>query len=84
MFGNKYVVINERTLQSHIDHANCWGYGYHILRREIVGADQWDKFIFSNILRVLIYNGRTEEAKRRTGRMGNVSLLIRVVSVVFH
>lgn len=53
MFGNKYVGVNGRTLQSHVDHAIRWGYGNHILRREIVGAGQWDKFIFSKILHVL-------------------------------
>ena len=53
MFGNKYTGLNERTLQSHVDHAKRWGYGDHILRREIVGAGQWDKFIFSKILHVL-------------------------------
>ena len=53
MFGDGYVGINERTLQSHIDHAKRWGYRNHILRREIVGAGQWDKFIFSKILHVL-------------------------------
>ena len=53
MFGNKYVGVNEKTLQSHVDHAIRWGYGDRILRREIVGAGQWDKFIFSKILHVL-------------------------------
>ena len=53
MFGDKYIGVNERTLQSHVDHAKRWGYGDHILRREIVGAGQWDKFIFSKILHVL-------------------------------
>ena len=50
MFGDAYLGLDERTLQSHIDHAKRWGYGNHILRREIVGAGQWDKFIFSKIL----------------------------------
>ena len=52
MFGDKYQGLNERTLQSHVDHAKRWGYGDHILRREIVGAGQWDKFIFSKLLHV--------------------------------
>ncbi len=52
MFGDKYKGLNERTLQSHVDHAKRWGYGDHILRREIVGAGQWDKFIFSKLLHV--------------------------------
>lgn len=53
MFGEKYVGLNERTLQTHVDHAKRWGYGNYILRQEIVGAGQWDKFIFSKILHVL-------------------------------
>lgn len=53
MFGNTYIGLNERTLQSHIDHAERWGYRDHTLRREIVGAGRWDKFIFSKILLVL-------------------------------
>ena len=53
MFGDKFNGVNERTLQSHVDHAKRWGYGDHILRREIVGAGEWDKFIFSKILHVL-------------------------------
>ena len=53
MFGNTYLGLNERTLQSHSDHAKRWGYGDHILRREIVGTGQWDKFIFSKILHLL-------------------------------
>ncbi len=52
MFGDKYRGLNERTLQSHVDHAKRWGYGDHILRQEIVGAGQWDKFIFSKLLHV--------------------------------
>ena len=52
MFGSKYLGLNERTLQSHIDHAKRWGYGNHILRQEIVGAGQWDKFIFCKILHI--------------------------------
>ena len=53
MFGNTYLGLNERTLQTHSDHAKRWGYGDHILRREIVGTGQWDKFIFSKILHLL-------------------------------
>ena len=53
MFGDKYVGLNERTLQSHVDHAKRWGYGDYLLSREIVGAGQWDKFIFCKILHVL-------------------------------
>ena len=53
MFGDKYTGLNEKTLQSHIDHAERWGYEDHILRREIVGAGEWDKFIFCKILHVL-------------------------------
>lgn len=52
MFGDKYDGLNERTLQSHIDHAKRWGYGDYILRREIVGAGQWDKLIFSKLLHI--------------------------------
>ena len=52
MFGDKYDGLNERTLQSHVDHAKRWGYGDHILRREIVGAGQWDKLIFSKLLHI--------------------------------
>lgn len=62
MFGNKFIGVNERTLQSHVDHAKRWGYGDHILRREIVGAGHWDKFIFSKILHV--QNLIIEELKR--------------------
>lgn len=53
MFGDKYTGLNEKTLQSHVDHAKRWGYENHILRREIVGAGDWDKFIFCKILHVL-------------------------------
>lgn len=53
MFSNTYLGLNERILQSHSDHAKRWGYGDHILRREIVGTGQWDKFIFSKILHLL-------------------------------
>ena len=53
MFGDKYDGLNERTLQSHVDHAKRWGYGDYILRREIVGAGQWDKLIFSKLLHIL-------------------------------
>ena len=53
MFGDKYLGLNERTLRSHTEHAKRWGYENHILRREIVGAGQWDKFIFSKILLLL-------------------------------
>lgn len=42
MFGDKYIGLNERILQSHVDRAKRWGYGDYILRREIVGAGQWD------------------------------------------
>lgn len=62
MFGDKYIGLNERTLQSHVDHAKRWGYGDHLLRREIVGAGQWDKFIFSKLLHML--NLIMEELKR--------------------
>ena len=62
MFGDKYNGLNERALQSHIDHAKRWGYGDYILRREIVGAGQWDKLIFSKLLHVL--NLILEELKR--------------------
>ena len=62
MFGDKYDGLNERTLQSHVDHAKRWGYGDFILRREIVGAGQWDKLIFSKVLHVL--NLIVEELKR--------------------
>lgn len=53
MFFGDYLGDNQRTLQSHIDHANRWGYGNYILRREMVGAGQWDKFIFSKLLLLL-------------------------------
>ena len=53
MFGDSFSGLNERTLQSHVDHAKRWGYEDHTLRREIVGAGQWDKFIFSKILHIL-------------------------------
>ena len=53
MFGDKYIGLKERNLQSHVDHAKRWGYEDHILRREVVGAGQWNKFIFSKILHVL-------------------------------
>ncbi len=53
MFGDSYSGLNERTLQSHVDHAKRWGYEDHTLRREIVGAGQWDKFMFSKILHIL-------------------------------
>lgn len=53
MFFGDYLGDNQRTLQSHVDHANRWGYGNYILRREIVGAGQWDKFIFSKLLLLL-------------------------------
>ena len=53
MFGDSFSGFNERTLQSHVDHAKRWGYEDHTLRREIVGAGQWDKFIFSKILHIL-------------------------------
>ena len=53
MFGNTFTGLNERILQSHVDHATRWGYRDHVLRREIVGVGQWDKFIFSKVLHVL-------------------------------
>ena len=59
MFGHRYKGLNERTLQSHADHAKRWGYGNHVLTREIVGAGAvegegvWDKYIFSKILYLL-------------------------------
>lgn len=59
MFGHNYKGLNERTLQSHADHATRWGYGNHVLRREIVGAGEiegegdWNKFIFSKLLYIL-------------------------------
>ena len=53
IFGNTFTGLNERILKSHADHAKRWGYRDHILRREIVGAGQWDRFIFSKVLHVL-------------------------------
>lgn len=53
MFFGDFLGDNQRTLQSHIEHANRWGYGNYILRREIVGAGQWDKYIFSKELLLL-------------------------------
>ena len=53
IFGGTFIGFNERTLQSHVDHAERWGYGDRVLRREIVGVGQWDKFIFSKVLHVL-------------------------------
>ena len=53
IFGNTFTGVNERILQSHVDHAKRWGYRDHILRREIVGAGQWDRFIFSKVLHIL-------------------------------
>lgn len=51
MFGHNYKGMNERPLQSHAEHAKGWGYGNHVLTREIVGAGEvegegeWNKFI---------------------------------------
>ena len=83
IFGNNYMELNERTLQSHFDHAKRWSYGHYILRREIVGVGQWDKFIFSKILLVLelIDDGRVDMAKKGAGRVGRVSLLIYVAAM---
>ena len=59
MFGHNYKGLNERTLQSHVEHAKRWGYGDHILTREVVGARQvegegeWNRYIFSKILYIL-------------------------------
>ena len=59
MFGHNYKGLNERTLQSHAEHAKRWGYGNHVLTREIVGAGEiegegeWNKFIFSKLLYIL-------------------------------
>ena len=59
MFGHNYKGLNERTLQSHAQHAKLWGYGDRVLTREIVGAGEvegegvWNKYIFSKILYVL-------------------------------
>lgn len=59
MFGKNYLGLNERTLQSHAEHAQRWGYGDHVLTREIVGAGAvegegvWKKYIFSKILYIL-------------------------------
>ena len=59
MFGHNYKGLNERTLQSHAQHAELWGYGDRVLTREIVGAGEvegegmWNKYIFSKILYVL-------------------------------
>lgn len=59
MFGHNYKGMNERPLRSHAEHAKCWGYGNHVLTREIVGAGEvegegeWNKFIFSKILYIL-------------------------------
>ena len=59
MFGHNYKGMNERPLQSHAEHAKDWGYGNHVLIREIVGAGEvegegdWNKFIFSKILYIL-------------------------------
>ena len=59
MFGHNYIGMNERTVQSHAQHAKFWGYGDHVLARELVGAGEvegegeWNKYIFSKILYVL-------------------------------
>lgn len=59
MFGHNYKGLNERALQSHAEHASRWGYGNHVLTREIVGAGEiegegeWKKYIFSKILYIL-------------------------------
>ena len=59
MFGHNYKGVNERTLQSHAKHARIWGYGDHVLTREIVGAGEvegegeWNKYIFSKLLYIL-------------------------------
>lgn len=66
MFGDVYVGLNERTLQSHVDHAKRWGYGDRILRAEIVGAGQRDRFLFSKILHVLnLIIGELERPKEK-------------------
>lgn len=59
MFGHNYKGLNERMLQRHAEHAKRWGYGNHVLTREIVGAGEvdgegeWNKFIFSKLLYIL-------------------------------
>ena len=59
MFGHRYKGLNERTLQSHVEHAQRWGYVNHVLTREIVGAGAvegegvWDRYIFSKLLYLL-------------------------------
>ena len=59
MFGHNYKGLNERTLQSHAEHASRWGYGNHVLTREIVGAGaiegegEWNTFIFSKLLYIM-------------------------------
>lgn len=50
MLDDKYIGLNERTLQTQVDHAKCWGYKDHVLRREV---GRWDKFILSKISHVL-------------------------------
>lgn len=59
MFGHNFEGLNERTLQSHAEHATRWGYGNHVLKMAIVGAGEvggegvWTKYIFSKILYIL-------------------------------
>ena len=40
-------VVYERSVRTHLKHAERWGYPSHILREDIVGQGQWEALVLS-------------------------------------
>lgn len=43
-------VIYERSIRTHIKHAERWGYVNHILREDIIGMGEWKVLVFGKLL----------------------------------
>ena len=38
-------VVYERSIRTHLKHAEKWGYPSHILREDIIGQGKWEKLV---------------------------------------